>query len=385
MKDRAWLELSRSALAHNVALLRAQLPPGCDLMPVVKGNAYGHGLVGMATELCKLGVHDFCVATAEEGAKLRRQGAGGTILVLGYTSPSQFWLLEAASLTQAVVDAEYAAALNAYGRPLSVHIKLDTGMHRLGLPWQDAETLEQVFRAPCLKIDGLFTHLCTDDAQGEEAEAYSREQIRRFYRAAGRLRAAGLPVPALHIQSSYGIFRHRDLRCRYARAGIALYGMLSTQKDTDAYAPHLRPVLSARGRVGAVHTLEAGEHAGYGLAFTAHRPTRLAVVTMGYADGVPRELSCGRGALLVHGVPCPIAGRVCMDQLLLDVTRAPQTRQGDAATFLGRDGAEWISACAVAEACGTIANEVLSRLGGRFERIWTDRQEGEGPSMPEKD
>ena len=372
MKDRAWLELSRSALAHNVALLRTQLPPGCGLMAVVKGNAYGHGLVGMAIELCKLGVHDFCVATAEEGAKLRRQGARGTILVLGYTSPSQFWLLEAAGLTQTVVDGDYAAALDAYGRSLSVHVKLDTGMHRLGIPWQDAETLERVFRAPSLRVEGMFTHLCADDAQGEEAEAYSREQIRRFYQAVGRLRSAGFPVPSLHIQSSYGIFRHRGLRCRYARAGIALYGTLSTREDTARYAPGLRPVLAARGRIAAVHALAAGEHAGYGLAFTARRPTRLAVVAMGYADGVPREFSRGRGAFLVHGVPCPVAGMVCMDQLLLDVTAVPQTRQGDAATFIGRDGGASIPAGMVAERCGTITNEVLSRLGDRFQRIWVE-------------
>ena len=372
MKDRAWLELSRPALAHNVALLRAQLPPGCGLMAVVKGNAYGHGLPGTAIELCKLGVHDFCVATAEEGAELRRQGAQGTILVLGYTNPSQFLLLEAAQLTQTVVDGDYAAALNAYGRPLAVHIKLDTGMHRLGVPWQEGEMLERIFRYPNLKVEGLFTHLCADDTQDEEAVAFSREQIRRFYQAAGGLQARGLAVPNLHIQSSYGVFRHRDLRCRYVRAGIALYGMLSTTEDTESYAPGLQPVLSARGRVGAVHTLAAGEHAGYGLGFTARQTTRLAVVTMGYADGVPRALSKGRGNMLLHGVRCPIAGMVCMDQLLLDVTDIPQVRQGDTATFIGRDGSKTITACEVAAQSGTIANEVLSHMGDRFQRLWVD-------------
>ena len=372
MKDRAWLELSRSALSHNVALLRAQLPRECALMAVVKGNAYGHGLVGTAVELCKLGVHDFCVATAEEGARLRRQGARGTILVLGYTSPSQFWLLEAAGLTQTVVDGDYAAALDAYGRPLAVHIKLDTGMHRLGLPWEDTGALLRVFRLKHLRVEGLFTHLCADDARDREAEAFSREQIRRFFRAAEAVRAAGLELPALHIQSSYGIFRHPELTCRCARAGIALYGMLSTARDTAAYAPGLRPVLSARARVESVHTLSPGEHAGYGLAFTARRPTRLAAVAIGYADGVPRELSRGRGSLLVRGVRCPIAGMVCMDQLLLDVTQVPQVRQGDAATFIGSDAGACITACEVAERCGTVANEVLAGLGGRFERIWVD-------------
>ena len=372
MKDRAWLELSRPALAHNVALLRAQLPQGCDLMAVVKGNAYGHGLPAAALELCRLGVHDFCVATTEEGAELRRQGARGTILVLGYTNPSQFLLLEAAKLTQTVVDADYAAALNAYGRPLDVHVKLDTGMHRLGIPWQEGETLERIFRYPNLRVKGLFTHLCADDSQDQEAVDFSLEQIRRFYRAVDGLRACGLPVPDLHIQSSYGVFRHRDLRCRYARVGIALYGMLSTTEDTAAYAPGLRPVLSARARVGAVHTLVPGEHAGYGLGFTARRPTRLAAVTMGYADGVPRALSQGRGAMLLHGVRCPIAGMVCMDQLLLDVTEVPQVRQGDAATFIGSDGGEIITACAVAEQCGTIANEILAHMGDRFQRLWVE-------------
>lgn len=370
MKDRAWIELDRAALAHNVALLRAQLPPGCSLMAVVKGNAYGHGLSSMALELCKLDVHDFCVATAEEGAELRRCGAQGTILVLGYTSPSQFLLLEAAKLTQAVVDVDYAEELNAYGRPLAVHIKIDTGMHRLGVPWQDTEGLEHILHMRNLKITGLFTHLCADDSDEDAAVNYSRQQIQRFYQTIEAVSLDGEQAPSLHIQSSYGIFRHRDLRCRYARAGIALYGMLSTAEDTAAYAPGLRPVLSARARVGAVHTLRSGEHAGYGLGFTARRPTRLAVVTMGYADGVPRSLSQGRGSLLLHGVRCPIAGMVCMDQLLLDVTEVPQARQGDVATFIGQDGGDTITACAVAGQSGTIANELLSHMGDRFQRLW---------------
>ena len=381
MKDRAWLELSRPALAHNVACLRERLPRGCELMAVVKGNAYGHGLPGMALELRRLGVDSFCVATAEEGAQLRRQGVRGTILVLGYTNPSQFWMLEAAGLTQTVVDRDHAAALSAWGRPLSVHIKLDTGMHRLGLSWEDEEDLEKIFRCSNLQIAGLFTHLCADDVQGPEAEDFSREQIRRFYHTVGFLEAKGIPAPPLHIQSSYGIFRHQDLRCQYARAGIALYGMLSTGEDTAAYAPALVPVLSARARVESLHTLRPGEHAGYGLAFTASRQTCLAAVSLGYADGVPRELSQGRGEMLLHGVRCPIAGTVCMDQLLLDVTGVPSVRPGDVVTFLGRDGGETITVCEVASRCGTIANEVLARLGSRFERLWTGERTCEAETL----
>ena len=373
MKGRAWLELSREALAHNVALLRAQLPPGCSLMAVVKGNAYGHGLTDTALELCRLGVQDFCVATVEEGARLRRQGAAGVILVLGYTDPSQFWLLEAADLTQTVVDGDYAAALAAYGRRLKVHIKLDTGMHRLGISWEDREALLRIFRYGTLRVDGIYTHLCTDDSREQAGTEFAGEQIRRFIRGMEAIRAAGLPVPPAHIQSSYGIFRHRDLRCRYVRAGIALYGMLSTAEDTAAYAPSLRPVLSARARVEAVHSLPQGERAGYGLRFSAAGAARLAAVSLGYADGIPRELSQGRGSMLLHGVRCPVAGVICMDQLLLDVTRVPCVRQGDTATWIGSDGGERITACEVAKQSGTIANEVLSRLGSRFERIWTDK------------
>lgn len=361
---RAWIELDRAALRHNVETLRALLPADCALMPAVKAEAYGHGAALIARELNRLGVSAFCVASVNEGAALRKSGVRGEILVLGYTHPEQFPLLRRFRLTQTVPDLAFAQTLSAYGKAVDVHIKIDTGMHRLGEPWDRPERLSRIFALPNLRVTGAFTHLCACGPSPRE-RAFTMGQARAFAGTVAWLRERGFVIPKVHQLASGGILRYGELGGDYARPGLALYGV----PDTDGSAD-LKPVLTLKARVAQVRELAAGEQAGYDLMFTARRDTRLAVLTIGYGDGLPRGLSCGVGGALLHGRRAPVAGRVCMDQTLVDVTDIPDTAAGDEAVLIGRSGELEITARDLAVQTGTIPNEILSRLGARLERFW---------------
>ena len=358
---RAWREIDLDALAHNAAVLQESLPPGQRLMAVVKADAYGHGATQVCRRLWKEGIHTFAVACLAEGIALRKEGIRGTILILGYTAPEEAPLLHRWWLTQAVVDVGHGEALNAQGKKVQVHLALDTGMHRLGIPADDWEAISTMYALPNLKIKGIFSHLCVSDSLAEKDIAYTKRQTERFFDTVAWMREQGFDPGKTHIQASYGIWNLPPQPCAYARAGIALYGVRSdsgpVRRELD-----LRPVLSLRARVAQVQRLKAGEGAGYGLDFQAERNTILAVVTVGYGDGLPRELSQRGGEALIHGFRCPMVGRMCMDQLFLDVTGLPDVAPGDVVTILGTDGEQAIRAEEMAGQCNTITNELLSQL-----------------------
>ena len=370
-QGRAWIELDRSALLHNVRALRALLPKGCELMPAVKANAYGHGAALVAGELQRAGIGSFCVASAAEAVELRKAGITGEILILGYTHPRQFSLLRHFHLTQTVLDHDYAELLNRSGRKIDVHIKIDTGMHRLGERCEHTDHLKKIFSCENLRITGAYTHLCTSDKSSPREEAFVSVQTQAFYEAIAKLREQGCVCPKVHVLASYGLVNYPEIGGDYARIGIALYGMLSTREDTEECARKtgLRPVLSLKARIISVKDVFAEESAGYGLQFTAQRDGKIAVAAVGYADGLPRSLSCGAGEVLIRGKRAPVVGRVCMDQTLIDVTEIPDAEAGDIAVFIGKSGEEEITACDLAEEADTISNEILSRLGARLKRI----------------
>ena len=357
---RAWREIDTAALAHNVSVLRSALPPGCELMAVVKADAYGHSASAIVPQLLSLGVRAFAVATLEEGAQLRALGAEGTVLILGYTSPQRAGELARLGLTQTVADLAHAEALSAQGVPLRVHLKIDTGMHRLGIAWDVPEAASAVFRMENLTVDGMYSHLCCADSLAPGDVSFTREQIRRFYALTAALAAQGISLPKLHLQSSYGLLHYPELRFDYVRAGIALYG---AAEGAAARSLGLRPVLSLKARIAAVRTVAKGESVGYSRAFTARRETRIAILPIGYADGYPRALS-NTGLVRLRGCLAPVVGRVCMDQLTVDVTDIPEAAVGDIAELIG--GASPLRAGEVAARCGTIPNELLSRLGPRL-------------------
>ena len=366
---RAWLEVDRKALHHNVQSLQERLPDACKLMPAVKADAYGHGDVLVARELEKAGIDAFCVACVQEGVKLRTQGIKGMILILGYTHPDQFFLIEKYHLTQTVVDYPYACQLNDYGKLIHVHIGIDTGMHRIGVRSEQLEQILDIYRMEHLAVDGLFTHLCVSDTMNVRGKSYTAAQAEAFYRLVRQIREHGYECPAIHIQASYGVLNYPKLQGDYARVGIALYGVLSTKEDTAAWSGYLKPVLPLKARIAAVKILYEGESAGYGIQYTAKQNMQIATLSIGYADGFPRSLSCGVGSVLIHGCPAPVIGRICMDQMTVDISGIENVQPGEEAVLIGHSGNLEISVCDIAKQSGTIANEILSRMGARLERV----------------
>lgn len=363
---RAWIEIDLANLAHNVKVLKGAMPRGCRMMAVVKANAYGHGAAGISLKLNQWGVESFAVATIDEGIELRKCGVRGEILVLGYTSVSRAAQLKEYDLMQTLVDFEYAAALNRVGVPVRAHIKIDTGMHRLGILSSDFLKVKKVFAMQHINICGMFTHLCCPDGLAPDDVQFTTGQITEFFHLLGMLREVGIKIPKIHIQSSYGLLNYPELRCDYARIGIALYGVSSTPQGETKWRPDLRPVLSVKARVALVRTIGRGEHVGYNRRFTAQRDTRIAILPIGYGDGFPRNLSCGKSNVILHGKPCPVIGRICMDQLAVDITEAGHVCVGDTATLVGAEGHRELAVPDIAERSGSISNELLCRLGARL-------------------
>ena len=368
-RGRAWAEVDLEALARNARTLESTLSPECRLMAVVKADGYGHGAVPTARRLWREGVRAFAAASLSEGISLRKHGVRGTILIMGYTPPREVPLLRRWRLTQTVADEAHGRALAAQGKPVQVHLALDTGMHRLGVPAEDRAAIQRLYRLKHLRITGTFSHLCVSDSLEPDQADFTQKQLARFYGTLDWMREQGLNPGAVHIQASYGMLNLPPQPCGYARAGIALYGVYSDLSPTQRRLS-LRPVLSIRARVASVRTIQPGQGAGYGLAFQARRETRLAAITIGYADGLPRSLSQKGGRVLIRGTFCPMVGRMCMDQLLVDVTDLPEAAPGDVVTLIGRDGSNELRAEELAVRCGTITNELLSRLGVRLERVY---------------
>ena len=369
--DRAYIEIDLNNLEHNAKILRRIMPPKCRLMAVVKAEAYGHSAFIVATHLEKIGVRSFAVATIDEGISLRKYGIEGEILILGYTDIHRAKELKKYNLMQTVISFDYAYALNKQNIPVKVHIKIDTGMHRLGIPFFDSQDVKKVFAMRNLKVCGIYTHLCCSNSLQPDDIAFTKEQIHRFYTLTDSLEKDNIPIPKLHIQSSYGLLNYPDLNCDYARIGIALYGVLSTPDDNTTLKLDLRPVLSLKARIVHIQTVSKGESVGYDRAFTAEQDSRIAILPIGYADGFPRNLSCGKGYALLGGKVAPIVGRICMDQLAVDVTDIECASVGSIATLIGKSDTDAIVAPMVADASGSITNELLSRMGKRLNVICT--------------
>lgn len=370
--DRAYIEINLGNLTHNVRVLCEAMPPKCELMAVVKAQAYGHGIYEIATHLDKMGVGAFAVATADEGIALRKYGIQGEILILGYTPPEQAKVLQKYNLTQTLVDYNHAYRLNAQGCRIKAHMKLDTGMHRLGFDvctdkniGRELRNIVNVFSMKHLKITGIYTHLCVADSLAQEDILFTKRQIAIFYKVINRLKEQEIHIPKIHIQSSYGLLNYPELKCNYVRVGISLYGVLSTPNAQTKLQLDLKPVLALKAQIILIRKVREGDSVGYGRTFVADKDCRIAIVSIGYADGYPRALSGKAQYVLINGQPAPIIGRICMDQLAVDITELADISVGMIATLIGRDGNKEIAASTVAENAESITNELLSRMGTR--------------------
>lgn len=367
LEPRAWIEINLAHLEHNIKAIRQTLPEKCEIMAVVKADAYGHGIHAVIKCLEKNNISSYAVATLEEAVQLRKYGVKGEILILGYTPCVNVPILNKFNLTQTVIDAKYANELDCFGKLIQIHIKVNTGMNRLGENCHHTDEIASIFDCKNLKIKGIYTHLCVSDRINESDTEFTYGQINRYYELLDGLKEKGLAIPKTHIQSSYGILNYPELHCDYARIGIALYGVLSMPGEVRCPLD-LQAVLSLKSKVALVRTVLSGESVGYGRSFTAEHDMKIAVISIGYADGYPRNLS-GTGHVLIRGKKVSIVGRICMDQLTVDVTEAPEICRGDIVTLIGRDDADIITAEEVATSSETITNEILCRLGHRLKKI----------------
>jgi alanine racemase len=370
-QQRAWVEIDLAALAHNVRQIKGLLAPTTQMMAVVKADAYGHGSIDIARTLVSEGVEWLAVATVTEGIELRQAGIVVPILILGgVNSDIQVksivkWGLQPTICTieQATLISKAIARLQP-SKSVPVQIKLDTGMSRLGADWQEAVTFfEKVVQLPYLEIGGLYSHLATAD---EIDPTVLEMQVDRFEQATTAISQAGHSLPMLHLANSAGILVSDRLHYQLVRPGLILYGLCP--------APHLQskidlqPVLSVRARVNQIKDVAAGTGVSYGYRFIADRDLRLAVVDIGYADGVPRRLS-NRMQVAIRGRLVPQIGSITMDRIMLNVTQIPDLQVGEIVTILGRDGNVQITADDWANELGTISWEILCGFKNRLPRI----------------
>jgi alanine racemase len=370
-RERAWVEVDVAALAHNVQQVRRSLAPTTDLMAVVKADAYGHGAITVAATALQNGATWLGVATIPEGIELREAGVTAPILVLGATYTAEQvqtvvrWQLQPTLCTpkQALVFAETIAALP-HSPQLPVHLKLDTGMSRLGTPWQAAaEFIQLVQQLPNLAIASLYSHLATAD---DPDVTMMRQQQHRFEQVGEVARQiCGRPL-RLHLANSAATLAATDLHYDLVRTGLVIYGLYPAAHLRDRM--DLKPVLQVKARVTQVKLLEPGTGVSYGHTFITDRPTQMAVVGIGYADGVPRQLS-NHMTVLVRGQRVPQIGNITMDQIMLDVNAVPDLQAGEVVTLLGQDGPEQITADEWAKTLGTIAWEILCGFKHRLPRV----------------
>ena len=352
-----WAEIDLDALRHNFAYIRQAV--GGPVCAVVKADAYGHGDVATAKTIQQAGVAGFAVSSLGEGHHLRHNGITIPILILGYADPAHAATLAEDDIATACFSTEYAQALSAAavqaGVRVKVHIKIDTGMGRIGFAVRSGfeETIREVealYALPGLAICGIFQHFAVADSDAPDDLAYTEEQYDLFTRVVDRLQADGYATGTVHCANSAAQLRHPEWRRDMTRAGIILYGL---DPSEDAHFPELQPALSLHCIVTFVKELQPGQCVSYGRTFTADHPMRVATVCVGYADGYPRSLS-NKGYVLINGKKANIVGNICMDQLMVDCTDIEDVKRGDIVTMIGTDGDE------------SIRVEDLSAISGRF-------------------
>ena len=378
-RQRAWAEISLDALAHNVKIIQEQLADTTQYCAVVKADAYGHGEEYICRKLYALGIRFYAVSSFEEAVRVRKWCPEGEILILGYTAPECAPMLAEKNILQAIVSAEYAEQLSSCalpGKPVRCHIKLDTGMGRIGLQTHDLEIclqeLEEIFSLRGLCPEGIFTHFAVADEDAPEQEAYTQHQEDLIFGIAAQLRQKGISLPHVHCMNSAALCYRNRPESTLTRAGIIMYGL----KPNAALAVplDLHPVLSFRTRISHIKTVQPGDCISYGRTYQAETCRRIATVTIGYADGYSRLLS-NRGTVLVNGVRCSITGRVCMDQMMIDVTEVPHPVIGSVVTLIGQDGDDCITADDLAGLYGTIGYEVVCGISKRVPRIFIENHQ----------
>lgn len=371
-------EIDLDAAKNNLASLKEHIDESCTKPAcVVKADAYGHGDVGLMKLYQEMGVDFFCVSNISEALRLREGGCTGDILILSWTAPEDTHILIENNLIGTAVSVNGAAEMSANAeKPVRLHIKLDTGMGRVGLNTENAERcaaeIAEIAAMKNLAVEGAFTHLAVADSIDEENIRFTEKQKNLFFEIAESAERLGVKLIHKHCLNSAGMLYHYDKRSTLARMGIVLYGL---KPDNSLDIPvKLEPVMKLKSFITQIKTISAGTSVSYGRTYIADSDRVIATIPCGYADGYPRLLS-NRNEVLVHGRRAKGIGRICMDQMMVDITGIDGVKVGDEVTLFGRDGSEIITADDLASSYGTIGYELICAVSVRVPRIFISNGE----------
>lgn len=371
MARQVWAEVNLQALKENYYKLQAYTQS--EMMPIVKADAYGHGVIPVVKTLLECGAKRFGVALLQEALELKEVFPELNVMIIGANEIDQWDSLVKEDIIPTIFQLSQARALSEaavkFDRIAKLHIKIDTGMGRIGFRDADISEIVKISTLPNLIIEGIFTHFATSD---QRDLTFARQQLKRFESICDKLKKAGLRIPIRHAANSAGIIQFPESHFELVRPGISLYGLTPSSQIGGNVG--LEPVMSWKAKVSHVKKIKTGETVSYGRTFKAAYPTCVATIPLGYADGLRRALSnCGE--MMIHGRRSTIIGRVCMDQTMLEVTKIPGVRVGDVVTILGIDGYDQITAAEMAEWLGTINYEVVCGISKRVPRIYTNPRE----------
>ena len=380
-----WAEIDLNAYAHNIKELRRITRPGARLMAVVKANGYGHGAVEVSRTALQNGAACLGVARIQEAVQLRKAGLEAPVLIFGYSPADAAQTLIDYELTQTVYSPMTAAAISdqaaRYGKKIKTHIKVDSGMGRLGLMLDNPDgkisphtptaktvsDIEAINRLAYLEVEGVFTHFATSDSADK---SYANKQLKRFLDFLDRLDRAGLTPPLRHTANSGAVIDMPDSHLDMVRPGIATYGLYPTD-EVDKSNVELKPVMTLKSRIIHLKKVPAGFKISYGITYQTPKPTTIATVPIGYGDGLNRLLS-SRGYMLVHGQKVPIVGRVCMDLTMLDVGALKDVKIEDEVVVFGRQDQQSVTAGELGATLNTVHYEIVTSVSARVPRIYIE-------------
>ena len=365
-----WAEIDLGALVHNFKEVKKKVGPDVGVMAIVKAQGYGHGMVQVSRPLEKEGVNYFGVTSPSEAFSLRKEGIKSSILILGPTMLEEIEKIIKKDITQTICTKEMALVLQGECKKLKkrfkVHIEVDTGMGRTGVPYQRAlKLVKEVAKIPELEVEGIFTHFSTAD---EENKSFTKEQIKRFKEVLEKLEGEGIDIPLRHAANSAGVLNFPESYFNMVRPGLALYGIYPSEYVSRSLDLH--PVMSLRSKVIYLKRVKKGATISYGKTYVTGTDTTIAILPIGYEDGYNRLLS-NKGEVIIKGKRVRIAGRVCMDQTILDVGEVPGVKVGDEVVLIGKQGKEKVSVEEITKRVNTVPHEVVCRIAERVLRIYT--------------
>lgn len=369
--NRAWAEIDLDAIAHNTREIKKLTGSKVEMMGVVKADAYGHGVLEVVRTLLDNGVTQLAVSMLDEAIQIRKMGIDVPILVLNYTDPARADEIIHNRVTQTVFSTDLAQALSAaavrLGKDVRIHVKVDTGMTRVGfIPGYNAvRNIMEISRLPGIILEGIFTHFASAD---ESDKSYTLMQFERFMNLCTELIRAGIHIPVKHVCNSAGILQYPEMHLDIVRPGIILYGLYPSREVAGKI--DLRPAMTLKANVIFVKDVDKDTYVSYGRTFRTDRKSRIATIPIGYADGYTRLMS-NKGRMLVNGEYAPVIGRICMDQCMLDVTDLKHdVHVGDEVVIFGRQNGSCISVDEIADQVGTINYELVCIIGKRIPRVY---------------